>query len=602
MSNIGPIAYRDDESIHWIQITIADNGVCTEFKQASESDMATNTWKTLDPDQWPTIIPAYDPSVTQSNFVLSLDSENKLRRHFFSKYTPPGQDQSPIDRVSNQVYLGTYWGPMTMLRDPEKKSGLLDVYWQTEETQQAQLQTQYQRWQQSQVSILHHDATQQDLNVASQPLDFQTTQNDIAKPNIETDLVANQQWLVKSIIYDRLAIVKALNEANANMDKLVTLQDNVAERLLAKKIKAYFEEPESTQTEERFNSILPNRGKKNILAMHNASKFLAATLDELGLEHQTQFLIALLNQPQIPAYIAKQLFDDESRLEFKVILDVITALSLEKMALLVNRRNAMFFVRALLNKYKQNFSREPIEFLKQLPEEMLDKLMPQIKDDEIQIYLENYDLSLEELPKTNTTDWIQTAETISALFARTKTTTLFVEQLKMANSPRQMKELLLLEIRNGDYYQAENMVSIALKRLREHESAIMNSLAPDERRCRTQLKSSGELGKSLAIELECLQGDSRGAAKLNLLKEALGQLPEKITEAELHTLLRDASSPLCIALFTPVALISRGFTLFKKRKPPEPDMAFLNEIKIRLEQLDHGLAAGKSSQVSPTTR
>ena len=206
-----------------------------------------------------------------------------------------------------------------------------------------------------------------------------------------------------------------------------------------------------------------------------------------------------------------------SSLEFKVILHVITALSAEKMALLVNSRNVIFFVRALLNKYKQNFSREPIEFLKQLPEETLDKLMPQIEDDELQIYLESYDLSLEELPQTNTTDWKQNAETIAALFANTKTSKVFVEQLKSANSPREMKELLLLQISNGSYYQAENMVSIALKRLGEHEAAIMNSLSPDERRYRAQLKSSGELGKSLAIELECLQGDRRGAAKLNLL-------------------------------------------------------------------------------------
>lgn len=115
-----PIAYQDNEGIHWLQITVSDNGVCTEFKQASEADMATNTWKTLEPDQWPTIIPAYDLTVSQNHFVLSRDSANKISRHFFSKYTPPGPNQSPIDRVSNQVYLGAYWGPMTMLRDPEK--------------------------------------------------------------------------------------------------------------------------------------------------------------------------------------------------------------------------------------------------------------------------------------------------------------------------------------------------------------------------------------------------------------------------------------------------------------------------------------------------
>ena len=64
-------------------------------------------------------------------------------------------------------------------------------------------------------------------------------------------------------------------------------------------------------------------------------------------------------------------------------------------------------------------------------------------------------------------------------------------------------------------------------------------------------------------------------ATINLLKEALSQLPEKITEAELHTLLRDTHSPLSTALFTPVAPIARGFTLFEQKKQPEPDMALL---------------------------
>lgn len=90
--------------------------------------------------------------------------------------------------------------------------------------------------------------------------------------------------------------------------------------------------------------------------------------------------------------------------------------------------------------------------------------------------------------------------------------------------------------------------------------------------------------------------------EIKFIKRSISQLPEKITEAELHTLLRDTHSPLCIALFTPVAPIARGFTLFEQRKPPEPDMAFVNEIKVRLEQLDQGLAAGVSSQASPTPR
>ena len=79
---------------------------------------------------------------------------------------------------------------------------------------------------------------------------------------------------------------------------------------------------------------------------------------------------------------------------------------------------------------------------------------------------------------------------------------------------------------------------------------------------------------------------------MHLLKEALSQLPEKITEAELHTLLRDIHSPLSTALFTPVAPIARGFTLFEQKKQPEPDMAFLKEIKVQLERLDQTLGAG----------
>ena len=395
----------------------------------------------------------------------------------------------------------------------------------------------------------------------------------------------------------KIVSLLGLTTDHANIKKLTTLQTNISGHFLAKKINAYFDEPESTRNQARLNGILPNIAQlSHWRAIDKATEVLRAALKNLTAEQQTQVLISFFTQSEVSSDVAKDLFGDSSSLEFKVMLDVMTALSTEQMAVLVDDYNALFVLRTLLYKYEKSSSREPKEFLSELPEEMLDKLMPQIRDKSLQSYLDDYHLKLEELPKANTPDWQQTTNIIASLFAKTKTKIAFIKQLRSAASPRELKVLLLLEISAGDYYQAQNMVAIALKRLSEHEAAIEQSLAPEDRRWHIQLKTCGALGKCLAIELECLLQESRGTGKLNQLKDALNHLPEKISEAELYGQLRDTSSPLSTALFTPVAPVARGFTLFEQKRPPEPDMAFLREINERLERLDQTLAAGVSSQ------
>ena len=58
-------------------------------------------------------------------------------------------------------------------------------------------------------NCLFGDATQPNLNMANQALDFQTAQDGTAKPDVTTDRSPNPQWLVKSTIFDRLATLKA---------------------------------------------------------------------------------------------------------------------------------------------------------------------------------------------------------------------------------------------------------------------------------------------------------------------------------------------------------------------------------------------------------
>lgn len=966
MLTIGPCAYLSNRGIQWLQITIGDNGVCTEFQQASEAGFINNTWRTLEPEQWPTTISAFDPSISQSHFMLSRDSANKLSRHLFTEYTPPktadGQNQAPIDRVTSQTYLGNQLGPITILQNPQTKAGLLAAKWRPDKTQEAALKAQYHQWEQSQLTNWHHDTAHPELSMPNSPLDFQTTHMGVAKPAIETDLVPGQQWVVKSIIQERLGLLKAeslsseeyrnalhflidgtepsspiaeatqkniedikplisasginrymkqnfytkiidqMNTRSQSVEKIrvnmtetdpgydVTIESvrsyiqqlmlaeiqqyfpdysiimaeqpanfvstfkvgalpiaqagaieesstglsqqeirqidhlyrvhsgaplwdnseeslaemsavigsiqnrfaatqavastfrllipndtdwdyetalehmaekvqktlrlkqlfrsllaadedyslrsfnsqeyqqlghditflsthiqsypaqeqqslvirlfqkeilsstdtkrliialseevpsfersliklladtlphpeseqylqlyavltgemildlntpdtvlqnlsqivndvgpraaaskqflefltmlrghslsvvktNISGHFLAKKIIAYFDEPKNTRSQVRLNAILPNIAElPNWLDRKKASAILRATLTNLTAEQQTQVLITFFTQNEVPSDVAKDLFGESSPLEFKVMLDVMTALSIKQMSVLVNNSNALFVLRTLLYKYEESSSRKPKEFLRELSDEMLDKLMPQISVKSIQRYLDDYDLKLEELPKANTADWEQTASIITSLFAKTKAASGFIEQLRSATSPRALKELLFLEISNGFYYQAQNMVAIALQRLSEHETAIVHSLAPEDRRWHIQLKSCGELGKCLALELECLLRESQGAGKLNQLKDALNRLPEKISEAELYGQLRDTHSALSTALFTSAEPVARGLKLFEQKISPEPDMVFLREINARLERLDQTLATGVGSQ------
>lgn len=92
-----------------------------------------------------------------------------------------------------------------------------------------------------------------------------------------------------------------------------------------------------------------------------------------------------------------------------------------------------------------------------------------------------------------------------------------------------------------------------MKRLAEHEAALTKSLSPDIRQYHTQLRSGGDLGNHLALELECLHGNPQCLNKSNHLKESLNQFPESVSEDELRSELQDTNSDLATALFSSIA-------------------------------------------------
>lgn len=215
MLTLGPIAYHDAQGIHWLQIIIEENGICSEIKQASETELATNTWKTLDPNQWPSTIPIYDPAASQSHYILTRSPENNISKHMVSKINlpqPPAaneQNQPPLYRVSNQTYSGTHIGAPTIIKDQEQKAALVAAFWSPNAEEQERLKGQYQNWEQRQASIWHREEGYPELDMPNLPLDFKTTQRGEPKTEISnTDLNPQQQWIVQSIITDSLSDLK----------------------------------------------------------------------------------------------------------------------------------------------------------------------------------------------------------------------------------------------------------------------------------------------------------------------------------------------------------------------------------------------------------
>ncbi|MCX7091596.1 MAG: hypothetical protein NTU48_09125 [Legionellales bacterium] len=210
MLTIGPFAYQDDGKVSWLQITAGDDGVCNEFKQASVVDITTNTWTKLEPEQWPRLMPAYDPSVSQKNFILSLDAANKINRQYRAK-RPPKKPEDPLYIVTSQTYTGTHFSVSVPIDDNSKTEGLLQAYWVPDAALQDQLNAQYQAWQATQiVAIWHHDLSDPTLNLPNLPLDFENSQRGATKPLINaTDLNEYQQWKIKSTLYESMALLKA---------------------------------------------------------------------------------------------------------------------------------------------------------------------------------------------------------------------------------------------------------------------------------------------------------------------------------------------------------------------------------------------------------
>lgn len=215
MTIIGPFASQKNGATIWLQITLAIDGVCAEFKQASEVDMPTNNWTLIEPDQWPTVISAYDPSVSQKHYILTTDSTGTLSRYYITKITPPKTDaqtstQTLKYHVTSQTHTGNHFTPSVLLKDEEKKTKILHAQWIPDADTQELLKGQYQAWETCQPQTWHTDENHPELNRTNRPFDFQNTDRGMPKAPIEnTQLNPRQQWIVQSVITDGLATIKS---------------------------------------------------------------------------------------------------------------------------------------------------------------------------------------------------------------------------------------------------------------------------------------------------------------------------------------------------------------------------------------------------------
>jgi len=416
---------------------------------------------------------------------------------------------------------------------------------------------------------------------------------------LELETALNATFAAENESNQILNLLKMSAKPLENIEILVHLYKTIQGRLLAKKLSEYFDKPYSERSPQRLNRLLPNFEDLETDYYSNA-QVLNSALELLSPAQQTQITLHIFNHQSNLDHVVRYFFGDDSTLKFTALLDVMKSLNAEQWHLLLNSSTILYVLRNLFTKYKQEFSKDAVVFLSDLSEIMLDKLMPQISDTDIQKYSNNYlsgRLDLKKIPQANTTDWGQTAKIISELFKRIAKSS-FVEELAMAPSPKALKVMLLREIPVGYYYSAEYLVAIAMKRLSEHQAAIV--LKQD-----LQLKSAGELGKKLALEIECLKQHNNGTIKLQRVNDALSRLSEDISPAEMYAELRNKNSPLAQAIYSPCAPTQYGFTLFHSKKIPDPDFVFLKEIHTCLDGMNemfHSNSVSNKTQKTQTMK
>ena len=211
MTAFGPFAYLHEDKIIWLQIVLNTEGKCSEFKQSTSENFKKNIWTSIPPEHWPAIIPAYDPTVSQSHFIFTRNEDNTLSRYYVTKLRSETEAvaKDPY-RVMRQNYTKSHFSSMMPIIDTVQKQTMIQAFWVPTEEQQTSLKAQYREFQQKNEAIWHVDPKDTSKNMPNLPLDFQSTQRGEAKPEItNTGLNPHQQWKVKMMLQETMATLKA---------------------------------------------------------------------------------------------------------------------------------------------------------------------------------------------------------------------------------------------------------------------------------------------------------------------------------------------------------------------------------------------------------
>ncbi len=372
-----------------------------------------------------------------------------------------------------------------------------------------------------------------------------------------------------------LLVIYNLKNTGVKVD-FKQLQYSTSSQLLSNQLKVFYRLPNDINKNQEIKHVLPDLSGKTqtyyeLSELLSEASSLCRALTGFTDEQQSEIVLTLFNTQEVNSHAAQIL----GKLSSPVLLNLIKQLSSDKITPLFESDNVVDFLRHLFERSDSS------ALLSNFSENTLDKLMPRVTVDRLELYFKD-DPNLSEFPHANTSDWKQAQACIVNLFSHSKAKASFIEKIQKAISPKELKALLIHEVAAGNYYGVKYYVFVAFQRLAEHESALLAQASPEEKRIHQQVRSCGVLSETLMLELHCLQSNTGCETKLAAIKAALQDLPEQLNDEALQNILTDTNHPLTQALFAPT-VPRHGFSFFEQKKQPEPDFAILAEIKARIE-------------------
>ena len=469
MTVIGPFATQKNGTIRWLQITLGAKGVCSEFKQATEAGIVANHWTIIEQEQWPKIIPGYDPSVSQNYFVLTTDSDGVLNRHYITKTMPTAE-------VSSQTHTGNHFNPSVLLKDEDKKTAILNEQWIPDSETQDKLKAEYQAWEHNiseisavfpiiskanQAAVIHaiqnlpqndqiiklHDLLKSpdkfDLMQINPTEFFQTftgptldgliamvvknlepiDQKHYAQLNsfiIRVNESSKTERLpARELLEDTFPIngeknlvrtILELAHGRKTMLEVENVQNTMQADLLAEKFLHIFQNyPDKRNRDKKLAALLPNLNSgTDQNSLYNGKERIKKALFGLTSEQRIEILILLLNTQNLSSLVAKAIFGSGLVVEHDELFTAINTVSVDKIAPLRGKDNISVVLRTLL----ATSSSDSLTTLSGFSNEFLEKISPHISPQEIQDWLDkNYNSKMENHDRQFMINHLPTAHT-----------------------------------------------------------------------------------------------------------------------------------------------------------------------------------------------